>query len=159
MMDDHLLIISLRTSRIHQLHAFDHSMELAQTVILIRSPHSDVHVTYIPAAKSVWRQNHFAKSQEAGLEVLLGGRQQVQVKLQLKEAPEAATIQAWLAKVQQGVAAESPGGRMEVELVRAWQDLTSMDLFCVEGLGLLWHCLRPTTGRQAQVPEIRSYRS
>jgi len=158
-MNDHLLIISLRTDRIHQMHAFDHYMELVQTVVLICRPHSDAHVTYIPAVKSVWRQSHFAKSQEAGLEVLLGGRQQVQVKPQLKEAPEAATIQAWLARVRQGMAVESPGGRMEVELVQAWQDLTSMGLFCVEGLGLLWHCLRPATGRRAQVPEIRSYRS
>jgi len=39
-------------------------MELVQTVVLICRPHSDAHVTYIPAVKSVWRQSHFAKSQE-----------------------------------------------------------------------------------------------
>jgi hypothetical protein len=98
-------------------------MQPVQTVASMHSPHSDAHVTYILAVKSVWRPNHFAKFQEAGLEVLQGGRQQVRVKTQLREVSEVVTIQVPPARDRQGVAAESLDGRMEVELVRAWQDL------------------------------------
>src|ERR1700736_5065709 len=98
-------------------------------------PHSDVHAIYILVAKYVWKPSRVAKFQEAGLDLRQLGQQPVQTKTMLMEGRVAAAIQVRVARVQQEIVVESPGGRTEVESVRAWRDPMSMGLFCAEGLG------------------------